>query len=99
MIGGPFTRGSATVRVIWKTFPPVVAVPFLHAVKSRPHSINRMLCIRAKIAKLASEHACAPSGIDEPTRADRPFASVESGGDSLCRAVVQLEICHFGRTP
>src|SRR5437588_9778939 len=95
MIRGPLTRGSATVRIIRKTFPPVVAVPFLHAGKSRPHSIDRMLSVLAKIAKLASDYACASGGIDEPPRGDRAFASVERGADSLCRAVVQLEICHF----
>src|SRR6202035_1970357 len=46
MIGGPFTRGEATIRVIGKTFSPFVAVPLFYAAEARPHSVDGVLGVR-----------------------------------------------------
>src|SRR5438132_8243542 len=90
MIRGPLTRRATSIRVIGKTFSPLVAVPLLDAAESRPDGVDWVLCVRTEMSEFSGEHGRAPSSIDNPTGADGAIAAVDSGADPLAIAIIWL---------
>src|SRR4029453_7800427 len=88
MVCGPLASGSTRVRVIGKTFAPFVAVPFFDAAKARPHRVDGVLGIRAKISELSREHGSAACSIDDPTAGSSALLTVDNGVHRLSITVI-----------
>ena len=99
MIRGPLARSATAIRILGKTFAPVVAVPLLNAAESRPDSVDGVLGVRTKISEFSRQHRSAPCSIDDPTRASGAFATIDRSADPLSIPIIQLEVCYFRRTP
>src|SRR6266404_5226234 len=99
MIGGPFAPRPAHVHVIRKFFSPFVAVPLFHSGEPRPHRIDRVLGVLAKMAKLARKHRRAPAGVHNPTRTHAALLKIDNRIYSLSVRAIQLAAGHFGWTP
>ena len=102
MIGGPFTRGTRTISVIWKAFSPFIAVPLFDAAESRPDGVDGMLGIRTKMSESPSDHCRSPCRIDKPTAsgpAIAGFATIDNDANALPICAVQLVVCYLCRTP
>src|SRR5215469_7697711 len=99
VIRGPFTRGTAIISIIGKTFSPFVTVPFLYAAEARPDCVNGVLGVRTKMSKFSREHGRAPRGIYDPVSTNGAFAAIKSGADILTGAIIYLEVCYLCRTP
>src|SRR5262245_18539584 len=88
MVRGPLPSSSTTVRVIAKTFAPFVAVPFFDAAKPRPHRINWVFGIRAKIPELSCDHRRAARSIVDPAASSCALGIIDDSGYSLSIAAV-----------
>jgi hypothetical protein len=58
-----------------------------------------MLNVGTKMSEFAREHRSASSGVDDPTRINGAFATIDGGADPVAIPVVQFEVCYFRRTP
>ena len=99
MIGGPFTRRAAIIRVIGKALSPFIAVPFLHPAEPRPDSVDGMLGVRTKMSEFPGKHGRAPCGIDKPAACGHALARIDNGAYYLSIPVAQLEACYLRRAP
>src|SRR5438874_4308802 len=96
MIGGPYPTGATRVGHLRKFFAPFVAIPFFHAGKTRPHGVDRMIEIRAKMPELARNHGGASARVHDPTCANRALLLLKIESDNLLAAVVQFQRRDFG---
>ena len=88
MVRGPLTPGATTVRVIRKTFPPFVAVPFFNAAEPRPDGIDGVLAIWAKMSELSREHGRAACSINDPSTGSGAFPAINDNVYLLSMPVV-----------
>ena len=88
MIRCPFTRGTALICVIGKTLSPLVAVPLLDPAEARPDCVNRVLGVRTKMSEFSGEHGRTTGSVDNPTRADGAFTTIQSGADLLAIVII-----------
>ena len=99
VICGPLTRGAATVRVIGKTLSPFITVPLLDAGESRPHRVDGVFRVRAKISELSRKHGSASRSIDQPTCVNGGFPEFAGDADPLAAPIIQLQVYYFRWTP
>ena len=99
MVRRPFACSATAIRVVGKTLPPFVAVPFFHSAESRPDSVDGMLDVGTKMSEFARQHRSASGCVDDPTRTNGAFVTIDGSADLLAIPVVQFDVRYFRRTP
>ena len=99
MVRRPRAGGATCPGVIGKTFAPVVTIPILHAAKSCPDRVDRVLVVLTKMAELTREHGCPSGCIDNPAAAHRALFNIDHCIHCLSVSTVQVALGHLCWTP